>query len=147
MFGNNKDTKKPPIAVIPTSNAHNSLVKGTVIEGTIQSQSDIRIDGFIKGTIRCKAKVVIGPSGVVEGVITCANAVIEGTLDGQITVAETLKLEKTAKVAAELTTNKFIVAPGAIFNGTCRMGQAAANAKKDGKSKLPKKSSLKREAI
>ena len=146
MFGNNKDTKKPPIAVIPTSNAHNSLVKGTVIEGEIQSQSDIRIDGFIRGTIRCKAKVVIGPSGVVEGTISCANAVIEGTLDGQITVAETLKLEKTAKVKAELTTNKFIVAPGAIFNGTCKMGQAA-NAKHDGKNKLPKKSSLKREAI
>ncbi len=149
MFGNNKDTKKPPIAVVPTSNAHNSLVKGTVVEGEIQSQSDIRIDGFVRGTILCKAKVVIGPSGVVEGTITCANAVIEGTLDGQITVAETLKLEKTAKVTAELTTNKFIVAPGAIFNGTCKMGQAAANAplsKKDGRGKLPKKSPLKKEA-
>ena len=143
MFGNNKETMRAPSPAMPTSSAHNSLAKGTVIEGEIQSDSDIRIDGFIRGTINCKAKVVIGPSGTVEGTIVCANAVIEGTLDGQITVSEILKLEKTAKVAAELATKKFIVAPGAIFNGTCKMGQAANNkvaqTKKDRRGKLPKR--------
>ncbi len=154
MFSN-KETKKNPIAAAPSTSGHNSLVAGTVVEGEVQSQGDIRIDGFIRGVLHCKSKVVIGPSGVIEGTITCQNAVIEGCLDGQINVEETLKLEKTAKVTAEIVTSKFIIAPGAVFNGTCKMGSQdigknSISKKQSTKSIEPKSiggASLKKEAI
>ncbi|MEY3692864.1 MAG: Polymer-forming cytoskeletal, partial [Bacteroidota bacterium] len=40
---------------------HNRIVEGAVIEGTIQSPVDFRVDGTIKGTLRTQGKLVIGP--------------------------------------------------------------------------------------
>lgn len=124
MFGNTKENHTKTVTSSPVSGSLNSLVSGTVIEGQVQSEGDIRVDGFINGSLKCKAKVIIGPTGRIFGEITCQNAVIEGVLEGEIQVQETLKLEKTAKVKAEIVTSKIIIAAGAVFNGNCKMGTA-----------------------
>ena len=93
MFGSKKKENTPAAnrkntAPTSTSNALNSLVKGTKIEGTVSSENDIRVDGVILGTLTCKAKVIIGPTGVIEGDVKCENAVIEGHLKGNLVVAQ-----------------------------------------------------------
>lgn len=124
MFGNNKkkETGKAS-SVRPTPGAHslNSLVVGTIIEGTIKSESDIRVDGTIKGSLYCKSKVIIGPSGSIEGEINCQNAVVEGKFDGNFVVAELLNIRETAKVFGDVKTSKLIVQSGAIFDVNCKM--------------------------
>ena len=100
----------------------NSLVQGAIVEGTVRSESDIRIDGAIKGKLFCDAKVVIGPSGRVEGEVRCANAVIEGAFEGTIVVADLLHIRENANISGDVTTNKLIVQSGATFNVTCNMG-------------------------
>ena len=140
MFGSKK--KNPEAAnkknIMPSSstNSLNSLVKGTKVEGTVSSESDIRIDGIIIGTLNCKAKVIIGPAGTVEGDIKCQNAVIEGTFKGNLHVAELLTVKETAQVHGDVNTNKLLVQSGAIFNVSCRMG---TNRNKVGQSSIVKK--------
>ncbi len=128
MFGGNnkKETSKgkPSGAVATSSHSLNSLVQGTMVEGTVKSESDIRIDGAIKGKLFCDAKVIIGPTGVVEGQIRCQNAVIEGKFEGTLEVTELLNIRETAKISGEVTTDKLIVQSGAVFNVTCSMGGA-----------------------
>lgn len=111
-------------ATSPDSNALNSLVKGTLVEGTVVAESDIRVDGIIKGTLTCSAKVIIGPSGVIEGDIICQNAVIEGKFKGKLKVRELLSIKETAEVVGDITTENLLVQPGAIFNVTCNMNDA-----------------------
>lgn len=129
MFGSkntkNNDTSRT-VSMSGSTNSLNSLVKGTRIEGTIYSDNDIRIDGGIKGNLVCKAKVIIGPTGVIEGEITCQSAMIEGQFDGKITVEELLNVRETAKINGEVKTNKLIVQSGAEFNVTCVMGALKA---------------------
>ncbi len=126
MFGNSnkKETgKSKGGAILPsTSHALNSLVQGSMVEGTVNSESDIRIDGAINGKLFCDAKVIIGPSGRVNGEVRCKNAVIEGAFEGTITVSELLNIRENANVSGEVTTNKLIVQSGATFNVTCNMG-------------------------
>ena len=125
MFGNNKKKENTQNNVsTSTPNAHglNSLVKGTTVEGSITSDSDVRIDGTIKGTLNCKAKVIIGPSGYVDGEITCENALIEGRFTGKIRVNGLLTVRETADVNGDIKTIKLQVDPGAQFNVTCDMG-------------------------
>ncbi len=131
MFGNNKKktetgSNSGKHTSTPT-NALNSLVKGTTIEGEIHSESDLRVDGTIKGNLVCKAKVIIGPTGLVEGEIQCANAIIEGKMDGTIRVSQLLTVKETADVSGEVYTNKLIVQSGAIFNVGCKMGTQHSN--------------------
>ena len=127
MFGSKKNEVAPASynkssAPSSTSNALNSLVKGTKVEGTVSSESDIRIDGIIVGTLICKAKVIIGPTGAVEGDVQCENAVIEGRFEGSLKVNQLLTVKDSAEVHGDINTNKLLVQSGATFNVTCRMG-------------------------
>ena len=127
MFGSNKNTEEVKPAPSSTPNALNALAKGTVVEGSIRCDNDLRIDGTIKGKLTCQAKVIIGPTGSVEGEIRCQNAVIEGRFKGNLQVAELLNVRETAEVDGEIVTNKLLVQSGARFNVTCKMESGAAN--------------------
>ena len=100
----------------------NRIVEGTHIEGEIKSDSNIRIDGYLKGTITVKGRLVLGPTGKIDGNINCKNADLEGKLNGKIEVDELLSLKSTAKLQGEISTNKLSIEPGAIFSGNCKMG-------------------------
>lgn len=102
--------------------AVNRIVEGTVMEGEIKSDSNIRIDGTFMGNITTKGRLVIGPSGRVEGTVSCQNSEIEGQLKGKIHVKQLLSLKATAKVEGDIFTDKLSIEPGAGFTGTCSMG-------------------------
>ena len=124
MFNSKKEVTQSKKSIIPTTASHslNTLVKGTIVEGTVKSESDIRIDGIIKGSLNCSAKVIIGPSGFIEGEVKCVNAVIEGKFEGSLQVSESLNVKENAKVSGNVKTNKLIVQSGAVFNVDCKMG-------------------------
>jgi cytoskeletal protein CcmA (bactofilin family) len=87
------------------------------------------VDGTIKGNLDCTAKVIIGPTGYVEGQINCTNAIIEGRFEGVLNVKELLNVRNSAKINGEITTNKLIVEAGAVFNVTCKMGKQEPHAR------------------
>lgn len=100
----------------------NLIGAGTVIQGDIKTNGDIRIDGTLTGSITVKGKLVIGVSGSVEGEVTCQNADISGTVKAKVTVAELLSLKASAKLSGDIITNKIAIEPGAVFSGSCSMG-------------------------
>lgn len=100
----------------------NLIGAGTVIQGDIKTNGDIRIDGALTGSISVKGKLVIGVSGSVDGEISCQNADVSGTVKGKVTVAELLTLKASAKLTGDIITNKIAIEPGAMFSGSCSMG-------------------------
>lgn len=100
----------------------NLIGAGTIIQGDIKTNGDIRIDGTLTGSISVKGKLVIGVSGSVEGEISCQNADISGTVKAKVTVAELLSLKASAKLSGDIITNKIAIEPGAVFSGSCSMG-------------------------
>ncbi len=101
---------------------YNSLTHGSKIIGKIIADKDFRIDGEIEGDIICSGKVVIGQKGFLKGSIECAYGEILGTIEGKITVSETLSLRENAVVNGDIVTKVLVVEPKAVFNGTCSMG-------------------------
>ncbi len=112
----------------------NIIGNGTDIKGNIKSNGDLRIDGFIKGTIQASGKVVVGSTGRVEGEINCQNADISGEVKAHIKVTELLSLKANAVVSGDILTNKLAIEPGAVFTGACKMGNQENF---DGKSEEP----------
>lgn len=121
----------------------NRIVEGTNIEGDIKSDSNIRIDGYLKGTLSVKGRLVLGPTGKIDGNINCKNADIEGKLNGTIEVDELLSLKSTAKLQGEISTNKLAIEPGAIFSGNCKMGAVLKDLSSNDDSIQQNKNSLK----
>jgi cytoskeletal protein CcmA (bactofilin family) len=117
-------------------NRLNVIGEGTSIQGDIQSNGDIRIDGVLKGNLTTQGKLVIGGNGKIQGEIQCKNAELSGSIDGKITVNELLTLKSSATVQGDIITKKLAIEPNAIFTGTCQMdaGQPGV-ASKHGKEK------------
>lgn len=114
-----KEQKK---AAEEISNSSNVIGKGTSLEGNIETFGNIRIEGKVTGNIKSKSKIALGHSSFVEGNIIAQNADIEGEVKGRIEVSEMLVLKATAKIQGDIFTAKLVVEPGAVFDGTCKMG-------------------------
>jgi len=119
MFSNNNNNMKNSNN---TSSIVNMIGNGTIITGNIQSKSDIRIDGVLKGSVKTEGKLVVGSAGVVEGDVVCASADISGEIKAKITVSQLLSLKSTSKLTGDIITNKLSIEPGATFSGSCSMG-------------------------
>ncbi len=114
----------------------NRIVEGTIIKGNIISQADFRLDGQLIGNFESSGKIVIGPSGVLLGDISCKSADIEGKFTGKIEADEILNVKSQAIVDGQVIVGKLAVEPGANFTATCLMkNNTKANATSDAKPK------------
>lgn len=95
---------------------------GTCISGDIESNGDIRIDGTLIGNLKSKAKILIGPEGLVEGDVNGLQADILGKVTGQLKIKELLQLRGKSNIIGEIYAGKLEVEPTATFNGSCHMG-------------------------
>ncbi len=123
----NKKSNNAVNAATPTSSNINTLVEGSHSEGTINTQNDLRVDGTIVGTVNCGGKLIIGPTGNVDGEVTSQNAVIEGRFNGVLTIHDILDVRESASVTGEIKTGKLLVQNGATFTGNCDMGHRIKN--------------------
>jgi cytoskeletal protein CcmA (bactofilin family) len=116
MFG------KKEVSSAPNPKAMNQLGQGTVIDGEINSDADIRIDGTVRGNVISKGKIVLGASGLIDGDIRSENAYLEGRVNGKVEVADLQILSKSSFVNGDIMIKKLVVEEGAKFNGKCTMG-------------------------
>ena len=122
MFKSNNQPKKPLNMDTNAPDKLNRIVEGTSITGDIISDSNIRIDGKLKGTVATKGRLVIGKNGLIEGEVVCNDADIEGELKGTIKANGLLTLKSTSKLEGDILTGKLSIEPGASFSGSCSMG-------------------------
>lgn len=104
------------------SGSVNIIGAGTIIEGEINTNGDIRVDGTLTGKLNVKGRLVLGTSGQIEGEISCQNADISGTINGKINVTDLLALKSSSKLSGDIVANKLAIEPGAVFTGSCAMG-------------------------
>lgn len=104
------------------SNSATLISSGTSLKGDVKSENDLRIDGTIHGNVYSSSKIIVGPSGFVEGNIEGANADITGKVNGNITVKELLQLKGESNVQGNISAVKLQIDPTAVFNGKCQMG-------------------------
>jgi len=100
----------------------NLVGEGTVFEGTVRAESDVRASGRIIGTLEVQGKTMIAVEGSVEGEIIATNAEIAGQVQGEIHVEERLVLKESARVDGKIETDRLVVEEGAQFTGECEMG-------------------------
>lgn len=101
----------------------NLIGKGTRITGDVVSDGDIRIDGELNGNLDCSGRVVVGDTGKVTGEIRCKDCEISGYQKGKLQIEQLLSLKSSSKIYGEISTGKLSIEPGALFSGSCKMGE------------------------
>jgi cytoskeletal protein CcmA (bactofilin family) len=97
------------------------VAKGTRIEGQFSSADNTRIDGELKGDLKCEKKLVAGETSVIEGKIWAAEAVFMGKITGQVMVSGSVQLSATAVLTGTLQAKTLLVEEGAQLNGDLKI--------------------------
>jgi cytoskeletal protein CcmA (bactofilin family) len=97
--------------------------KSMQMEGKINSEGSVRIDGLVKGEIEVKGNVFIGETGRVNGNITTQNLLVAGEVLGDVKVRGRLEIGRTGHLAGTIETQVLVIAEGARYQGSCSMTQ------------------------
>ncbi len=95
---------------------------GTVIEGKFATSENVRLDGQIKGEVKCAQRFVMGESGKIEGNLRTKDAVIMGHIEGELFAEGSLHLKSTAFIKGSIKAKTMTVDEGAKYVGDCSIG-------------------------
>ena len=98
------------------------VASGNVIEGKFFAAENVRLDGLIKGEVKCAQRLVMGASGRIEGNVRTNDAIIMGTIEGEVYAAGTLHLKGEAVIRGIIQAKYMIVDEGARYVGECKIG-------------------------
>ena len=85
------------------------------IVGDLKSDGEIQIDGTVKGDIKGHM-LTVGEQGKIDGSTVAETVRIFGTVNGRVQ-AKTVRLDKSAKVTADITHETLTIEAGAYFEG------------------------------
>lgn len=94
--------------------------ENTRLEGTLITSEPIKIDGFVAGDIKSSSKVVIGPTGVVEGNLNVKQLYVAGHIKGDVFVEEKTQFVSGGHIKGNISSADFIMEMGASIDGMCR---------------------------
>ncbi len=95
------------------------------IQGDLNSEGNIRIEGSVTGKVQTTQSVHIGEAAVITADMQAGNAIVAGQVQGNIKVSGNLILQSTAKVNGDIACGVLRVEDGALFSGKCNMKGAA----------------------
>ena len=108
------------------------LSKKVKIEGDIQGDEDLRVEGQFKGTIKVVGDFFIGQSGVVEADVEADNVVIQGKITGNVLARKQLEIQSSGQLLGDCKAKSIDIREGAIFEGRSNMLRSAASPPRPG---------------
>ena len=130
MFAKRK--KRPFIEVTKLSSL---IAEDVEITGDLCFSSGIRIDGRIQGNViaravegQTRALLVLSDKGQIEGSVNCGDAVINGSVIGDLVVEHFLELQSNARVSGTIRYEHLQMDVGAAVRGQLIKAEAVAAA-------------------
>ena len=91
------------------------------VDGDIDTQGSLRIDGRLNGSIRRADTVVLGAGASMNGDVSAREVIVGGTLTGNVYATERVELQLTAIVTGDITAQVVVVQEGGVVNGRVQM--------------------------
>ena len=94
---------------------------GTKIEGNLDVDGDVRIDGQFRGKVTATATIQVGERGNVHANLHAPNIIVAGIVRGDLHARDRVELHQTARVNGVLRAQRLRIEEGAVFEGQCKM--------------------------
>lgn len=100
-----------------------ALGAGSVVEGTLSSDGNVRLDGTFKGTLDIGENVLIGVTADIEADVVAQNISVAGQVRGNVK-GKKVHVLSTAKIWGDIIAESLITEDGAFIEGRVRMNEA-----------------------
>jgi cytoskeletal protein CcmA (bactofilin family) len=95
-----------------------TIGKSIRITGSVESQEDLAIDGWVSGSITVENnRVVVGEGAEILGDLTAQNIKIDGSITGDVTATEQIDVRPTGAVEGDLRAPRIAIREGAMISG------------------------------
>ena len=99
-------------------------LKEIAFEGTL------RVDAYLAGTIHsADGKLILQTGGTIDGDVFVREAIINGTVRGDVHGTQRVELGSSARVIGDIKTAQLLIQPGATFQGRCAFTSEATSAR------------------
>lgn len=99
--------------------------KGVVVEGVLNSQGDVQINGQFSGEIDMAGDLIIGEHAKVKAEIEATNIYVAGEVEGNISAKEKLEILETGRVNGDVNSQALSIEPGGILKGSSEMQETS----------------------
>ena len=120
----------------PLSTERTFFNAGTRIEGTLELDGEVKLEGHIKGKVTGTGVMIIGERADLQADVFAPSIVVHGMVRGEIHASDRLELHRTAQVKGMIQAARIRIDEGAAFEGECRMA-GKDGAKSDDKRSAP----------
>lgn len=101
------------------------------IEGTVEFQGTIRLDGRVKGKILSNSgTLIVGEKAVIHADIYVDSIVVMGQVNGTIDAKSRVEVYPPGRVNGDIEAGVISIEPGGVFTGNCSMKTKTAAIKK-----------------
>lgn len=97
---------------------------GMTVTGDVTGEGELRIEGRVEGSVKTNGRVIIEPSGQVEGGVEAGEVVASGKVSGKISAKSAIRLKKGCKVEADVQAPVVELEEGGVLNGRIEMKSA-----------------------
>ena len=90
--------------------------------GELKFEKTAKIVGKFDGAIVGKGDLNVTQNATCKATIEADNANIDGTVEGNVTMRDTVKLNANSVIRGDIVAAKMVMAEGASFSGRCEIG-------------------------
>ncbi len=122
MFGKKGESR-------PQGRIDSLIGAGTRIEGSVHFTGGLRVDGEVKGGIHAvegasSSTLVVSEHARIEGAVSVAHLVTNGTVVGPVAVSESLEMQSKARIVGDVEYASVEMHQGAVIEGRLLHSQA-----------------------
>ena len=115
MFGKRSENK-------PQGRIDSLIGAGTRVEGSIRFTGGLRIDGEVIGSVEAaegasSSTLVLSEHARVEGAISVAHLVTNGTVVGPVSIGESLEMQSKSRIVGDVNYAMIEMHQGAVIEG------------------------------
>ncbi len=95
-----------------------NIGKGIAISGSVRADEPLTIAGTIKGDVFAgEHEVTLEEGADIDGAVLARSIVVNGRSVGRLVAKEVVRLRRGASVRADISSPRFALEEGAVFNG------------------------------
>jgi len=115
MFGKKNENK-------PQGRIDSLIGAGTRVEGSIRFTGGLRIDGEVMGSVEAaegasSSTLVLSEHARVEGAVSVAHLVTNGTVVGPVSISESLEMQSKSRIVGDVNYAMIEMHQGAVIEG------------------------------
>ncbi|AIQ45288.1 cell division protein [Paenibacillus sp. FSL R7-0273] len=112
--------------VAPFRSTDSLIGHGGNLEGKVQCDTNLRIEGNFSGEIQCQGTVTVGEQGTVRSSIKAKAIIIAGKVYGDVTADQRLTMTETGQLHGNIMAGTLSIMEGSVLNGSIATAEPAA---------------------